>query len=245
MTVTRASTTAVAAVVGGVLVLLVLVTWAAGIGPSGVLTGEGPQPDRVNSAGASASDVPSASATLDHQQRLAERYEGDRPLLRALALVLEVAAALLVLFGLYRGARWAWQTYDARRRPPPAPDDLDFDVLDSPDVLAGEIVSDARAQRALLASGTPRNAVVEAWRRFETQAGAAGVVRRPWETSSEFTLRVLELVEADSAAVSLLAGLYREARFSDHELTEDDRVSARAALDAVHASLATRLGRTR
>ena len=36
----RAPVTAVAAVVGGVLLVAVLVTWAASIGPSGVLTGE-------------------------------------------------------------------------------------------------------------------------------------------------------------------------------------------------------------
>ena len=44
--------------------------------------------------------------------------------------------------------------------------------------------------------------------------------------SSEFTLRILDLVEADPRAVSALAALFREARFSEHEVTEDDRQPA-------------------
>ncbi len=49
------------------------------------------------------------------------------------------------------------------------------------------------------------------------------VARQPWETSSEFTLRLLDRVSADDAAVSRLEGLYREARFSDHEIDESRR----------------------
>jgi hypothetical protein len=40
--------------------------------------------------------------------------------------------------------------------------------------------------------------------------------------------------------VARLAALYREARFSEHRLTEADREEAAAALDAVHADLQRR-----
>ena len=57
---------------------------------------------------------------------------------------------------------------------------------------------------------------------------------------------MLEAVDADSSAVSRLAALYREARFSDHELTEEHRAAAVAALEAIHAGLtATRPGASR
>ena len=109
-----------------------------------------------------------------------------------------------------------------------------------------ELVATAGEQRGLLsAGGSPRNAVVEAWHLFETSAGRVGAVRKPWETSSEFTLRVLDAVHADPHAVARLAQLYREARFSEHELTEDDRAAAVEALDAVHASLRSTTGSTR
>jgi hypothetical protein len=38
--------------------------------------------------------------------------------------------------------------------------------------------------------------------------------------------------------LAALAGLYREARFSDHEMTEAARATAISALDQVHAGLA-------
>jgi hypothetical protein len=58
------------------------------------------------------------------------------------------------------------------------------------------------------------------------QAEAAGIGREPWETSAEFTLRVLDLVSADERAVAELSVLYREARFSDHDLDEAARTAA-------------------
>ena len=62
------------------------------------------------------------------------------------------------------------------------------------------------------------------------QAERAGLGRRPSETSSELALRMLDVADVDRAAVTRLLGLYREARFSPHEVGEDDR---RAALDAL------------
>jgi hypothetical protein len=81
---------------------------------------------------------------------------------------------------------------------------------------------------------------VACWHRFEEQAAAAGVRRLPSETSSEFTMRVLDRLSADGAAVLLLAELYRDARHSSHELTEAHRDSAAVALDAIHQSLGAR-----
>jgi hypothetical protein len=123
------------------------------------------------------------------------------------------------------------------RRRPPAPVDVDFDVLDDPEPLAEEIRADAADQLALLLGGTPRNAIVACWDRFEEHAERARVARRPWETSSEFTLRLLERVSADPASVSRLEALYREARFSGHEIDEPRRTAAVEALEAIHASL--------
>src|SRR5262245_267067 len=107
----RAPLTAVAAVVGGVLLVAVLVTWAASIGPSDVLRGEGPEPQRIT-------PVETTDGTpigeRDPQKRLAEKFaDEDHPVIRAIALILEVMAALALLYLLYRGGRWAWQTYDA------------------------------------------------------------------------------------------------------------------------------------
>jgi hypothetical protein len=239
----RAPVTAVAAVVGGVLLVAVLVTWAASIGPSGVLNGEGPEAQRLTPSETSSLEAPTGESAEQVRDRLAKKLAGDHPILRAIALVLELVAGLAVLYVLYRGGRWAWQTLDARRRPEPPPEEVEFDVLEGPRRLAEEITNDAEEQRRVLMEGSPRNAIVECWHRFELQAAGAGLERHPWETSSEFTLRMLDLVAADSHAVAELAVLYREARFSTHSLDEATRARAVADLDAIHAGLLAGRGR--
>jgi hypothetical protein len=129
-----------------------------------------------------------------------------------------------------------------RRRPEPRPAEVPFDVLDDPGGLIEEMRDDAPAQRALLEGGSARNAIVACWDRFEEQAGRVGLARRPWETSSEFTLRLLDVVEADGGAVARLERLYHEARFSQHVIDEDGRAAAVEALETIHASLRTRAG---
>ena len=114
---------------------------------------------------------------------------------------------------------------------------VDFDVLDDPEPLADEIRAVAVDQLALLLGGTPRNAIVACWDRFEEQAERVHAARKDWETSSEFTLRLLERVSADPGAVSRLEALYHEARFSTHEIDESRRQAAVEALQAIHLSL--------
>jgi hypothetical protein len=100
---------------------------------------------------------------------------------------------------------------------------------------------DAPSQVALLLGGSARNAIVACWDRFEEQAARVGLARRPWETSSEFTLRMLDFVGADGGAVARLERLYHEARFSEHVIDEDRRMAAVEAMESVHASLPTRI----
>ncbi len=231
----RAGLTAVVAV-GGVLLTAVLVTWAASIGPSGVLTGPGPSVERTIEATETPSEEPTG-VEPDLAEDLREGGPEPHPLLGYVALGLMVAGILFVAALAYRAARRAWAEHVARRRPPVVADEQAFDVLSAPDRVAREVERDAEEQRAVLLGGTPRNGVVQCWHRFEQQAAAAGLARRPAETSAEFTLRMLDLVDADAHAVGVLADLYREARFSRHELGEDARAEAVAALDVVHAGL--------
>jgi hypothetical protein len=233
----RATTTAVAAVLGSVLAVVLLVTWAASIGPGGVLTGDGPATHRISPTQTTTSAQPSGSPTRGADRRRGSSSEGDHPVVRALLTVLPVGMALLLLAGLVRLSRAAWDRWTLRRRPPPPPPVIEFDVLETPRRVAEEIRRDAIAQRALLLEGSPRNAIVACWQRFEEQAARAGVVRSPWETSGEFTLRVLDLVAGSSAHVERLSELYREARFSRHPVDEVARQAAVTALDAIHAEL--------
>ena len=236
----RASTTAVAAVVGGALLLVLLVGWASSTGPSGILTGDGPARITDRPTPTTSTSPPPRGPEEDPAEKL-EREAPRLEWLKYVAYAFEALLAAAAAYLIWRGSRWAWQTWQARRRPDPESPDVEFDVLADTGLVAEELARRAPEQRGiLLGGGTPRNAVVQAWAHFETTAERIGASRHRWETSSEFTLRLLEAVDADARAVARLAALYREARFSEHELTEAHRAAALEALDAVHASLPVR-----
>ena len=104
------------------------------------------------------------------------------------------------------------------------------------------LLTDRRAahQARMLRKGSPREAIIATWLDLERLVATAGVPRRPSETSSELVVRVLDDREVPAAALTDLAALFREARFSTHELTEALRERAAGDLDAVHAALGAR-----
>ncbi|WP_081790391.1 DUF4129 domain-containing protein [Nocardioides sp. URHA0032] len=239
MTARRAGTTAVAAVVATALLVIVLGAWAASIGPSEVLTGPGPS----RAGTPTFDDAPSRDAgALRTGEK--EDSQGTPGWVRTVAFLVDVAAALLVGYLLLRYVGKPLLSWSRTRRRRLRSgrrgngDEADFAVLEPPAAIARAMLEDAEQQRrALIEADTPRNAVVACWHRFEAQAAAAGVERHPWETSSEYTMRVLDLVDAHQPAVSRLGSLYREARFSEHEVTEAHRQEALAALDTIHRTV--------
>jgi hypothetical protein len=234
----RAGTSAVVAVVGAAGLLLVLVTWAASIGPDRVVSGghlDPVEPTHATATVASADPV-------DPADEARERAAGQTPpgWVGGLALLLEiltVAVAGVLVLRLLHKLHQLWRGRTRRRRGPP--EVVPFEVLGSAAHVAEALEEGAAEQRVELAEvGEPRNAIVACWHRFEEQASRGGVERRSWQTTAEFVLGVLDLVDADRGAVARLADLYREARFSDHPMTEEHRRAALEALDAVHHSLA-------
>jgi hypothetical protein len=220
-------------------VMLVMVMFAARSGPERIFTGPLHDPS-VKPITPSLSIPPRPGPN-----RL--RGNGEihgTPFLDAVGTAIKVLLLLCLLWLLYLAGR-ALVRYLADRTPrtkPTRPGYVDFDVLDDPEPLVEEMRQDADEQFELLLGGHPRNAIVACWDRFEEQAERVHASRKPWETSSEFTLRLLEAVSADADSVSRLESLYREARFSEHEITEDHRAAAIEALRAIHASLGFGVG---
>lgn len=100
-----------------------------------------------------------------------------------------------------------------------------------------ELAQALRAQVAAIEEGSPRNAIVAAWIALERVAEGAGVPRLPSDTSTDFALRTLSAHAVDRDALDTLAGLYREARFSGHDLTETHRSRARQCLERLRLQL--------
>lgn len=224
----RAGRTAVLAVAGLLLVAL-LAVWAASIGGEAVLSGDGP--DRVAGERPTPTPTPSRSATGSPSPE--DAVAGDPPaLFSVLAYVVVAAFWLLVVVVGSLLLRELWRRVRGVRLEV-EPDPVDIEHLDQPALVARQMERDASVQRRILEEGEPRTAIEACWHRFEVQAREAGLPREPWETSSEFTYRMLDLVGADSHATYVLGELYREARFSEHPLGEASREAARAALAAI------------
>jgi hypothetical protein len=223
------------AVLAATALVVVLATWAAAIGPDRVFGGEGSSEDTSSEP---LDSVEAAPAPEESE----EEEEDDEGGSSAALIALEIAILLAIVYLLFLVVRWfrldatpeRWHKRRRRRR-------VEFEVLPAtPEQAAEAMVRDADEQLALLREGTPRNGIVACWHRFEVQAEGAGFGREPWETSAEFTLRVLDVVAADERAVAELSVLYREARFSDHELAEPARTAAVHALERIHRSLGAR-----
>jgi Domain of unknown function (DUF4129) len=90
---------------------------------------------------------------------------------------------------------------------------------------------------AELASGPVDDTIVACWIRLEEAVAKAGVEHHPWETPAELATRVLRELEVPEEPTRRLLSLYREARYSRHELHDDARIEAIDALREIRAAL--------
>ncbi|HEY7627098.1 MAG TPA: DUF4129 domain-containing protein [Ilumatobacteraceae bacterium] len=143
--------------------------------------------------------------------------------------VLIILAVVLALVSIGRWARPRW-----RRRPT---EPGGGDVFPLPELPEHELNVDVDAARAALAVGEPRNAIVACWMQLERDASEAGLPRSESETSAEYVERVVAASSVDPVPIGELAALYREARFSRHDLNDEHRTRAFAALSRVAMAL--------
>jgi hypothetical protein len=140
----------------------------------------------------------------------------------ALALI---AVAILVLL---------WRSRPTRRER--EVEEFGPDMTFLPEV-ADAVIDDAEDQLTALREGSPRNAIVACWMRLEQSIERAGLPIRPSDTSAELVVRALSRYPLDRPAIDGLAALYREARFSRHDITEPMREAALDALARLHGGL--------
>lgn len=148
----------------------------------------------------------------------------------ALVALLALAGVVLIVAALAQRPRWRrW-----RRRPEQAgvrpAEDAGGELPAAVD-RALHLVDDVGAQP------DAREAVVRAWLLLGEAAAAAGTPPRPAETAAEYAGRLAADRGLPSGGLQRLAALYREARFSGHEVGVDDRARARTELLALQAAL--------
>lgn len=94
----------------------------------------------------------------------------------------------------------------------------------------------AAAMQILAADDADRdlgNAVVQAWQGLQDAAAAAGLHRRPAETASEFTARILYRSRGSAEPIAVLLSLYERVRFGEHYPTSAEITVARHSLDVL------------
>jgi hypothetical protein len=79
----------------------------------------------------------------------------------------------------------------------------------------------------------PGNAVVKAWQGLQDAAASGGLNRRPAETASEFTARILYRSRHSTEPITVLLALYQRVRFGEHSPTPGDIAAARHSLAAL------------
>jgi hypothetical protein len=84
----------------------------------------------------------------------------------------------------------------------------------------------------------PRRAVIACWARLEQAAAAAGTPRHVGDSPTDLVTRLLADHAVSEELLAGLADLYRQARYARHDVREDMRTRARAALRRLHAGLA-------
>ncbi|GAA4172745.1 hypothetical protein GCM10022287_14140 [Gryllotalpicola koreensis] len=153
-----------------------------------------------------------------------------------LTVILLIAAAVLLWFMLRAvlRARGRGRTLPVltavEADAPPLPDDLGHDPDAEPD--APIVHRGLRlALDALDEQREPADAVVRAWLGLQSAAEDSGVERRPAETPTEFTARVITRVQADAGAAAQLVDVYQAVRFGGHPISSAEVRAARSAIE--------------
>lgn len=143
-------------------------------------------------------------------------------------LLLAVLGLAVVLWPRLLG--WLRSRQRARRavRPPAEP---------TRDEVRRQVSNALRSTMSQMANGQIRDGVILCWHRLEQTAEAAGLRRRPSETSSDLAERLLSTLPLSEAPLNRLAALYREARFSSHPIPAEAVTQARADLAQLRSEL--------
>jgi len=156
------------------------------------------------------------------------------------AVVYLLAAFTLVMFILGVGLLGDFVRLPARPHWRRRPVSAETEPADDVGEVGEEALQNAVRRGLLEMADQPdaREAVVRAWLLLGEAAAVAGTPRRPAESAREYARRLGDTHGLPPTSLERLAALYREARFSDHEMLPEQRAVARSELFALQKALA-------
>lgn len=221
----RGSRSTVVVAVVTTVVLLVLLLWSAGNGTPLVSAPQG-------SFGDPRAQSPTFDLTGEPATQPPQEQGGDERVTQwsfNLALALWLMALLTTILVV---VRWLGrQRLEGLERREAAEEEELVTLL--------EATSDEVRYQAL-SEGDPRNGVVACWVALEDAVHRSGLAQDRSETAAELTQRVLGRWDVDPVAIATLSEVYREARFSRHPVSEEQRTVAVDALERIHVDLRRR-----
>lgn len=211
---------------------MVVLVWAATIGPVGVID---PSGTRSALTPPDAPALPAPNAPPDPRSDTEPPMTGT-----GWAWVRDVFFLVMFAIGLFLLARFV-QWVVPRISLPARQLVTELDPLPDPEAARDALSRDRARHREALATGEVRDGIVACWVRLEESAADAGLPRLESETPTEFVVHLLHGLDVDPRPVARLAALYQEARFSSHAMAPDSRARAEAALESIHDDLGTRI----
>jgi hypothetical protein len=152
-----------------------------------------------------------------------------------LGILVGIPALLILLFLARRVIEWLVDAPDAAA-PEPETAYLHRDFA-----LVEDAIAAALAEMDL---GTDaRSAIIACWVHFERAAENVGIARESSDTPADLVRKLLSRHDLDGAALNRLTEAYLRARYSPHEIAENDRDNARDALVALRTQLGVRESR--
>jgi len=223
--------------VGGFLLLLAVLVATTSDGPkwSGVSSGSRFETSQQSSAPDPSSE-PDGMSGASPDRPSTDGEPGRSNFTRTTAATILIVALILLIAVLVVRLRLVGRrrTLTGAMRPRAAVATEDNEDDPDPD---DELVHEVDHRLRSVTEGSPRNAIVATWIGLLEATEAAGFDQRDAETPTEFIRRALTTYRVDEDAISRLADLYREARFSEHELTERRRDEAASCLRQLRAQL--------
>ncbi|MGI9623507.1 MAG: DUF4129 domain-containing protein [Acidimicrobiales bacterium] len=214
----------------GLLAAMVMIALAVAASSDSVRVWTNPEPSDAERPAVVDSVTPTTPPAAEPTERSLPGGIGT-----LLEIVAIAAFALILLLGAYASSQLKTSFRAWRLALPGGRREAFAEPL--PDAVDPQVHVDADAARVSLSEGPVRNAIVACWVQLEGDVAAAGLPRHVAETSSEYVERVIGTSSVDAEPIRELAALYREARFSIHDLGPDHRARAAQALDRALAAL--------